>query len=72
MRFKDHNPPHFHAAYQGFKGMFDFDGNMLEGNMPNKQIKLIAAWCELHKDDLIANWDLAEDGEKLFNIEPLR
>ena len=72
MRFKDHNPPHFHASYQGHVGMFDFDGNLLEGNMPGKQLKLIAAWCALHKEDLEANWSLAKDGEKLFNIEPLR
>ena len=35
-------------------------------------IKLIAAWTELHKDELEANWRLAEEHEQLFNIEPLR
>ena len=72
MRFKDHNPPHFHASYQGHVGMFDFDGNLLEGEMPRKQIKLIAAWCELHRDDLEANWSLAQKSGELFRIEPLR
>ena len=23
MRFRDHNPPHFHAEYGEFKGVFD-------------------------------------------------
>ena len=72
MRYSDHNPPHFHATYQGNKGMFNFNGELLEGAMPEKQCKLIAAWCALHQEDLAANWQLASDHEALFKIEPLR
>lgn len=72
MRYSDHNPPHFHATYQGYKAMFDFNGNLLEGDMPEKQHKLISAWCELHRDDLNVNWELAANHEALFKIEPLR
>lgn len=39
----DHNPPHFHASYQGDNATFDLSGNLLEGGMPLKQQKLIAA-----------------------------
>ncbi len=39
----EHNPPHFHAYYQGRNAVFDMDGNMLEGEMPRAQTKLIAA-----------------------------
>ena len=55
----EHNPPHFHATYQDYKATFDFDGKLLKGSMPQNKIKLIVAWAELHKDELIANWDLA-------------
>ncbi len=72
MRYSDHNPPHFHAIYQGHKGMYNFDGELLEGSMPEKQNKLIMAWCELHREDLEANWKLASEHEALFKIEPLR
>ena len=51
---------------------FDFDGNLVEGDMPRKQIRLISAWAELHKDELEANWRLVKEHEPLFNIEPLR
>jgi hypothetical protein len=35
----EHNPPHFHAYYQGMKGIFDINtGEMTEGNLPSKQI----------------------------------
>jgi hypothetical protein len=57
---KEHNPPHFHAYYQDFKGIFDISScEMIEGNLPKRQIKLIEAWAELHKDELLGDWELA-------------
>ena len=41
-------------------------------DMPKRQIKFIAAWTEIHKDELIANWELAINEEPLYKIEPLR
>lgn len=38
-----HNPPHFHASYQGYNAVFDFEGEITEGDMPKKQQKFIAA-----------------------------
>lgn len=67
----EHNPPHFHASYQGYNAVFNMDGNLINGNMPNKQIKLIAAWTEIHKDELLANWELAITEQPLYKIEPL-
>ena len=68
----DHNPPHFHASYQGHEATFDLSGNILEGDMPVKQQKLIAAWAEIHHDELEANWQLAINKESLFKIQPLQ
>ena len=34
----EHNPPHFHALYQGYKAVFDMEGNMTEGEMPKAQV----------------------------------
>ena len=34
MYFSEHMPPHFHAWYSGHKAEFDFDGNILAGEMP--------------------------------------
>ena len=50
----EHNPPHFHASYQGYYATFNLDGELIEGDMPKRQIKFIAAWTEIHKDELIA------------------
>ncbi len=69
----EHNPPHFHAYYQGYKAVIDINlCTLKEGKMPSKQKKLILAWAELHKDELLADWELASNGELPFNITPLR
>lgn len=71
MYYDGHNPPHFHAFYGTFKARFNLDGELIEGNMPIKQVKLIAAWSLIHKEELLANWELAKNSEALFNITPL-
>ncbi len=68
----EHNPPHFHAYYQGIESVYNLDGDILQGNMPTKQNKLIAAWAVLHRDELEANWELAMAEQPLYKIEPLR
>lgn len=68
----EHNPPHFHAYYQGHKAVFNMEGEIIEGSMPRRQTKFIAAWAEIHKDELLANWELAMDEQPLYKIEPLR
>lgn len=68
----EHNPPHFHATYQGHNATFTLDGELKDGEMPKPQRKYIAAWAELHKDELLANWELAMSEEPLFKIDPLR
>ena len=35
-------------------------------------MKLLAAWVELHQDELVADWKLAIEGQKPYKIEPLR
>lgn len=70
---KEHNPPHFHAYYQDYKGIFNIDTcESTDGNIPLKQKKLIEAWAELHKEELLADWELAINNELPYKIEPLK
>jgi hypothetical protein len=70
---KQHNLPHIHVRYQDSKAIFAIDNaEMIEGNMPNKQKRLVQAWMEIHKDELIADWELAISGEQPYKIEPLK
>ena len=68
----EHNPPHFHATYQRYNAVFNMDGELMDGEMPSKQLKLISAWATLHKDELLANWELAMSEQPLYKIDPLR
>ena len=44
----------------------------MAGVIPNRQLKLVQAWIEIHQEELIADWELAVAGEEPFRIEPLR
>jgi len=69
----EHNPPHIHVYYQDHKATFDITpGERMDGDLPPRQTRLVVAWIELHRDELIADWDLASKGELPFRIEPLR
>jgi hypothetical protein len=70
---KEHNPPHIHAYYQDFKSTIGVkDCEIIEGQLPARQLRLIQAWIEIHRDELLANWKLCQNGEKPFQIEPLK
>lgn len=70
---KKHSIPHIHIEYQGDKAVLQIpDGLILEGSIPNKKLKLIVAWIELHQDELLADWSLAVNGEEIFKIEGLK
>lgn len=70
---QEHNPPHIHVYYQDMRATYCIQsGNTLNGEMPSKQSKLVQAWIELHRDELMANWNLCQNGDSPFRIEPLR
>ncbi len=72
MFFNEHNPPHFHAEYQGFEAEFDFDGEMLRGSIKSKNAKyLIKEWALLHKFELEDNWYNIEHQMIINKISPL-
>lgn len=48
------------------------EGEILAGTIPRKQKRLVQAWIDIHKDELLADWELAESGEKPFRIKPLQ
>lgn len=67
-----HNLPHIHVEVSGDEAVFDLDGNLLEGKIPNNKTKLLQAWLVIHREDLEANWRLLENGEQYFRIDPLK
>lgn len=71
MYYDYHNPPHFHAYYNNKEAIFTFDGKLIKGTFPKKQLKLVEAWSIIHKKELEADWLLCENNEELFSIQPL-
>jgi Domain of unknown function (DUF4160) len=70
---KQHKTPHIHVKYQEYEVIVVIpDGNVLEGSIPIAKMKLLLAWVELHKDELVADWELAVSGQQPYKIEPLR
>ncbi len=72
MFFNDHNPPHFHVVYGEFKVVININDEIVEGFMPKRALKLVFEWMELHKNELLENWELAQNGELPKKIEPLK
>ena len=67
-----HNKPHIHAIYGNEEVVVGIDGEVLEGKLPNKQMKLLLVWMAIHEEELYANWQLLSPGDGCFKIEPLR
>jgi uncharacterized protein DUF4160 len=73
MFYRDHNPPHFHAEYQGQNATFDFDGKLLEGEIDSRTARsLIRKWARLHNPELSENWEKMRQRKELTRIEPLK
>lgn len=69
---KTHHVPHIHAKYAEFESSIDIsDGEVLAGQLPRKQLRLVQAWIELHRDELMADWELAVNNETPYKITPL-
>ena len=70
---EQHNRPHIHARFQGMEASIAIDdGSVLAGELPSTKLKLVLAWIEIHRDELMADWQLAVDGQSPFPIDPLR
>lgn len=70
---KRHHRPHIHVKYQGEEAVIAIpDGEVLEGSIQQNRMKLVSAWIEIHREELMADWELAVNGETLFKIDPLK
>jgi len=47
------------------------DGNLIAGEFPHKQTKYVVAWADIHRDELVALWDIMQTDEEYFKIKGL-
>ena len=72
MYVKDHPPPHFHAQYGEYEGVFCIESlEMIAGNLPKRVKILVVEWALEHRNELKDNWELAEKRVPLNKIKPL-
>jgi Domain of unknown function (DUF4160) len=70
---KQHHLPHIHVEYAEYEAVYELpNGDLLEGNIPSKQNKLMQPWIALHSDELMADWTLAASGSTPYKIDPLK
>ena len=72
MYAKEHAPPHFHAFYGDREAVFSISsGEVVEGSLPQRQERLVAAWAAIYKKELTANWESLTGGKGFNKIDPL-
>lgn len=70
---KQHHLPHIHIEYQGYEAVIGIpDGELIVGELPTNKMKLVQAWIEIHREELVADWAIAVKGGEIFKIDPLR
>ncbi len=68
MFFNDHVPPHFKAQYAEYEANIGIEsGNLVDGKLPSGKLKLVQAWAEIHKVELMEMWNT----KKFHKINPL-
>lgn len=67
--FGNHPPPHFHAVYSEYIGLFDISTlKMIEGDLPKRAKKLVVEWAAVNQRELIDMWD-KQEFHKLSSLE---
>jgi hypothetical protein len=69
--YDEHNPPHFHAEYGEYTISVEIQTGIIKGKFPKRALRAVLDWYDLHKEELMQDWQLAIDGQTLNKIEPL-
>ncbi len=70
---EQHHTPHIHVRYQGKKASIAIDdGRLLAGNFPPRQLRMVQVRIDIHRDELMADWELTVAGDEPFRIAPLQ
>lgn len=73
MYYDDHAPPHFHTYYGDQAAIVRIDTlEMSEGSLPRRALSMVLEWAQVHRAELVENWEAARQHEPLKPIAPLR
>lgn len=71
INYADHNPPHFHARYQGQEVTVEIQSGLVTGTMSRRALQMVFEWLDLHHAELLENWNRARERLPLNSIDPL-
>jgi hypothetical protein len=71
MYYRDHAPAHFDAMYGDYEITVTIDAGIVSGEFPKRALTHVLEWYELHKADLLADWELAKERKPLNKVDPL-
>ena len=72
MYMSEHNPPHFHVWYENYKAIITIKDGIITGSLPRRALNLVYEWLDIHKDELLDNWNRLANFENPQKIEPLK
>ena len=71
MYINEHNPPHFHVVYNEYKAIITIQDGVIVGSLPRRALNMIYEWLDLHKDELLENWNRLGKSLAPLKINPL-
>jgi len=72
MYFRDHVPPHFHAAYGRMEAKIQIEPlGLLRGDLPPRVLAFVVEWGRIHQEELLDNWRRLQASEAPRRIAPL-
>ena len=71
MLYDDHRPPHFHAEYGEYKISVEINTGIVQGRFPRRALDAVMEWYNIHREELLADWNFAERHQPLQKIPPL-
>lgn len=72
MNYSDHVPPQFHAWYNEYKVTVSIKEGVVKGEMPGRALRMILEWLDIHREELMENWEKSVKKQALNKIEPLK
>lgn len=71
MFYSEHGVAHFHAVYGRHEISVEMSGGIVHGEFPPRALRHVLEWADLHRQELLENWELARQGQPLNRIAPL-
>ena len=69
---KEHNPPHFHAAYNEYDAVFSIAPlEQMKGKLPPRIYGIVMEWALIHQKELMENWNRLQNEQSAKKIKPL-